>query len=98
VQNELKDTGITITSLMPGRTATDFFRRADMLDTKVGSDPDDEPATVARQGFEALMKGKNKIITGGVATKTQGATARVLPDSVKAAMHRSMAEPGSAGS
>ena len=98
LQNELKDTGITITSLMPGPTATDFFRRADMLDTKVGSDPTDDPAKVAKQGFDALMKGKDKILGGGVATKTQGAAAKVLPDSVKAGMHRSMAEPGSADS
>ena len=94
LQNELKDTGITITSLMPGPTATDFFRRADMLDTKVGSDPTDDPAKVAKQGFEALMKGKDKILAGGVSTKAQGAAAKVLPDSVKAGMHRSMAEPG----
>ena len=98
LQNELKDTGITITSLMPGPTATDFFRRADMLDTKVGSDPTDDPAKVAKQGFEALMKGKDKILAGGVSTKAQGAAAKVLPDSVKAGMHRSMAEPGSADS
>jgi uncharacterized protein len=98
LQNELKDTGITITSLMPGPTATDFFRRADMLDTKVGSDPTDDAATVAKQGFDALMKGKDKILAGGVSTKAQGAAAKVLPDSVKAGMHRSMAEPGSADS
>ena len=62
LQNELKDTGVTITSLMPGPTATDFFRRADMLDTKVGSDPNDDPALVAKQGFEALMEGKDKML------------------------------------
>jgi short-subunit dehydrogenase len=96
LQNELKDTGITITSLMPGPTATDFFHRADMEDTKVGSDPNDDPAVVAKQGFDALMKGQKTIIAGGMATKAQGAAAKVLPDSVKAGMHRSMAEPGSA--
>jgi short-subunit dehydrogenase len=96
LQNELKDTGITITSLMPGPTATDFFHRADMEDTKVGRDPNDDPAVVAKQGFDALMKGKNTIIAGGMSTKAQGAAAKVLPDSVKAGMHRSMAEPGSA--
>ena len=97
LQNELEDTGITITSLMPGPTATDFFRRADMLDTKVGSDPNDDPAVVAKQGYDALMKGKDKVIAGGMSTKAQGTAAKVLPDSVKAGMHRSMAEPGSAG-
>jgi short-subunit dehydrogenase len=98
LQNELEDTGVTITSLMPGPTATDFFRRADMLDTKVGSDPTDDPAKVAKQGFDALMKGKDKVLAGGVSTKAQGAAAKVLPDSVKAGMHRTMAEPGSADS
>ena len=97
LRNELEDTGVTITALMPGPTATDFFRRGDMLDTKVGSDPDDDPAVVAKQGYDALMKGKDKIIAGGMSTKAQGAAAKVLPDSVKASMHRSMAEPGSAG-
>jgi uncharacterized protein len=67
-----------------------------MLDTKIGSDPTENPATVAKQGFEALIKGKDKVITGGMATKSQGAVAKVLPDSVKAGMHRKMAEPGSA--
>jgi uncharacterized protein len=96
LQSELKDTGVTITSLMPGPTATDFFRRADMLDTKVGNDPTDDPARVAKQGFEALMKGKNKVVAGGMATKSQATAAKVLPDRVKAGMHRSMAKPGSA--
>jgi short-subunit dehydrogenase len=96
LQNELKDTSVTITSLMPGPTATDFFHRADMQDTKVGSDPTDEPAQVAKQGFDALMKEKNKVIAGGASTKAQGVAAKVLPDSVKASMHRKMAEPGSA--
>jgi short-subunit dehydrogenase len=96
VQNELKDTSVTITALMPGPTATDFFHRADMEDTKVGSDPTDDPAEVAKQGYEALMKGKNKAVGGGMTTKVQEVAAGVLPDSVKAGMHRSMAEPGSA--
>src|SRR3954468_18935800 len=57
IRNELKDTGVTVTSLMPGATDTNFFERADMLDTKVGAAPKDDPAGVAEQRFEALMKG-----------------------------------------
>jgi uncharacterized protein len=97
LRNELKDTGVTVTSLMPGPTETEFFERANMLDTKVGGDPDsqDDPADVARQGFEALMAGKERVVSASMGTKLQGRFSRVLPDSVKAAMHRRMAEPGS---
>jgi uncharacterized protein len=96
LRNELKDTGITITSLMPGPTETEFFERADMLDTKVGADDKDDPADVARDGFEALMAGKERVVSASLKTKLQGRASRVLPDSAKAAMHRKMAEPGSA--
>src|SRR3954465_6095693 len=96
LQEELKDTGVTITSLMPGPTETNFFHRADMDDTKVGASSKDSPEQVAKQGFEALMKGDKKIVAGGLGTKAQGMAAKVLPDSVKGAMHRQMAEPGSA--
>ncbi|MER7661521.1 MULTISPECIES: SDR family NAD(P)-dependent oxidoreductase [unclassified Streptomyces] len=97
LQNELKDTDLTITSLMPGATETEFFRRAGMEDTKIGQQEKDDPAKVAKDGFEALMGGKKKIVGGSVKTKVQGIANKVLPDSVKAAAHRKMAEPGSAG-
>jgi short-subunit dehydrogenase len=93
VQEELKDTGVTITSLMPGPTDTNFFHRADMDDTPVGEGKKDDPAQVAAQGFAALMDGKNKIVAGSVKTKVQGALNDVLPDKVKAMAHRQMAEP-----
>jgi short-subunit dehydrogenase len=93
--NELKDTGITITSLMPGPTETNFFHRADMDDTKVGQSSQDDPADVAKQGFEALLKGKQHIVAGSLKTKAQGVANKVLPDRAKAAMHRQMAEPDS---
>jgi uncharacterized protein len=96
LQEELKDSGVTITSLMPGPTETDFFHRAEMDDTKVGASSKDSAEQVAKQGFEALMKGEKKIVAGGLGTKAQGLAAKVLPDSVKAGMHRGMAEPGSA--
>jgi short-subunit dehydrogenase len=96
LQEELKDSGVTITSLMPGPTETNFFHRADMDDTKVGAGSKDSAEQVAEQGFEALMKGEKKLVAGGLGTKAQGLAAKVLPDSVKGAMHRQMAEPGSA--
>jgi short-subunit dehydrogenase len=99
LQNELKDTGVTITSLMPGPTDTNFFERADMMDTRVGaSDKKDDPAEVAKQGFEALMKGEPRVVAASLTTKTQEAAAKVMPDKLKAQMHRKMAEPGSADS
>lgn len=95
LQNELKDTGVTVTSLMPGPTETAFFERADMLDTKVGQSDKDDPAQVAAQGFDAMMAGKDKVVAGSWKTKAHGLANRVLPDSVKAQAHRDMAEPGS---
>jgi uncharacterized protein len=96
LRNELKDTGVTVTSLMPGPTDTEFFERADMLDTKVGAGDKDDPADVARDGFEALMAGKERVVSASLSTKLQGRGGRFMPDSAKAAMHRRMAEPGSA--
>ena len=64
LSNELKDTGVTVTCLMPGATETDFFERADMLDTKVGSGEKANAAEVAKTGFEAMMKGDLKVVAG----------------------------------
>jgi uncharacterized protein len=97
LREELKDTGVTVTSLMPGATETEFFERAHMLDTKIGADDSkDDPADVARQGFEALMSGRERVISASPGTKLMGRFSRALPDRMKAKMHRRMAEPGSA--
>lgn len=96
LRNELKDTGVTVTALMPGPTDTNFFHRAGMDDTLVGANQKDDPAVVAKQGFEALMKGKDHIIAGSLLTKIQGAVSQVLPDTVNAEQHRKLSEPGSA--
>ena len=93
---ELADTGVTVTALMPGPTETELFERADMLDTKVGAGDKDDPAEVARDGFEAMMAGKERVVSASLSTKLQGRGSRLLPDRVKAKMHRRMAEPGSA--
>lgn len=95
LRNELKDTNVTVTCLMPGPTDTGFFERADLLDTKVGSDPKkDDPADVAKTGFEAMMKGEGDVVAGWK-NKIQAAMAAVTPQSVLAEQHRKMAEPGS---
>ncbi|MDQ4039835.1 MAG: SDR family NAD(P)-dependent oxidoreductase [Actinomycetota bacterium] len=95
LQNELKDSRVTITALMPGPTDTNFFERAGMGDTTVGAGPKDDPAQVAKQGVQALLGGRAKVITGSVKTKVQGLANKILPDKAKAALHRRMAEPGS---
>ena len=96
LRNELKDTGVTVTALMPGPTDTNFFHRAQMDDTKVGADEKDDAAQVAKQGFEALMAGKDHVIAGSLKTKTMGAASKILPDTLKAQLHRQLTEPGSA--
>ncbi len=96
LQDELRDSAVTVTSLMPGPTETDFFRRADMEDTKVGASAKDDAGQVARQGFEALMKGERRVVAGSLSTRAQERLGKAVPDPLKAKMHRKMAEPGSA--
>ncbi|SDM27480.1 SDR family NAD(P)-dependent oxidoreductase [Allokutzneria albata] len=93
LREEVKDSGVTVTALLPGPTETDFFRRAGMTDTKVGSGPKDDPADVARQGFEAMMAGKDHVVAASITNKAEAVAARVLSDPVKARMHRKLAEP-----
>lgn len=92
--NELKDTGVTVTCLMPGATETNFFKRADMEDTKVGSGEKAHASDVAKIGFDAMMKGELKVVAG-FANKMRAAMSHVAPDSTLAELHRGMAEPGS---
>jgi uncharacterized protein len=92
---ELKDARVTVTCLMPGATDTEFFKRADMLDTKVGAGKKDDPADVAKLGFDAMMKGEGDVVSGWK-NKLQSAMATVTPSGILAEQHRKMAEPGSA--
>jgi uncharacterized protein len=91
---ELKDTGVTVTSLMPGPTDTEFFSRADMGDTKVGqSDSKDDPAEVARQGYDALMAGKASVVAGSVRNRIQAELGTHLPDALAAPLMARMTKP-----
>jgi uncharacterized protein len=94
LRNELKDTGVTVTCLMPGATETEFFERADMLDTEVGQQEKDDPADVAKAGFDAMMKGEGDVVTGWK-NKLQTTMANVTPAGMLAEPHRKIAEPGS---
>jgi short-subunit dehydrogenase len=95
LREELRDTKLTITCLMPGATETEFFKRADMMDTKVGTEEKDDAAEVARAGFDAMMRGEGDIVTG-MKNKIQSSVANVTPAAALARQHRKMAEPGTA--
>ena len=92
LRHELKDTGVTVTCLMPGATETDFFDTAGMQDTKVGQAKKDDPAMVAEVGFKAMMNGDGDVVTGWH-NKLQAAIAHIAPAGMLAEAHRKMAEP-----
>jgi short-subunit dehydrogenase len=92
---ELKESGVTVTCLMPGATETEFFARADMLDTAVGQGKKDDAADVARIGFKAMKNGEGDVVSGWH-NKLQSAIANITPASILAEQHRKKAAPGSA--
>jgi uncharacterized protein len=97
LRNELEDSGVTVTCLMPGVTDTEFFERANMMDTKVGGQENKaDPAMVAKIGFDAMMKGESDVVAG-LKNKLQVAMAGVLPKEALAEQHRKMAQPRSSG-
>lgn len=96
LREELKDTGVSVTALMPGATETNFFHRAGADDTKLGASEKDDPAEVAKEGYEALMAGKDHVVAGAFKNKLQAAAGYTLPDPAVASMHAKMSEPGSA--
>ncbi|HEU4613391.1 MAG TPA: SDR family NAD(P)-dependent oxidoreductase [Kofleriaceae bacterium] len=93
---ELKDTGVTVTALQPGATETEFFERAEMENTKVAQGEKDDPAEVAKKGFEAMMAGKDKVIAASLKSRLEGIAGEVLPETMKARMQGSQTRPGSA--
>jgi uncharacterized protein len=94
LRNELKDTGVSVTCLMPGATETWFFARAGIEDTKIGTSKKADPADVAKDGYEAMKKGEAEVVSG-FANKMRVAAANVTPASMLAEQHRKTAEPGS---
>jgi uncharacterized protein len=88
LHDEMRGTGVTVTALMPGPTATNFFRRTGMPDTVIGRMPKDDPARVAQQGYRALLKGDRKVVAASLFSKAMGVTSAFLPDSVKSAANR----------
>ncbi|UNX54898.1 SDR family NAD(P)-dependent oxidoreductase [Georgenia sp. TF02-10] len=92
VRHELADTGVTVTALLPGPTDTEFFDRAGMTDTRVGHMSKDDPAEVARDGFEALMAGKDHVVAGSARNRVMFSS-KGLPEPAKAAVHARLTEP-----
>lgn len=81
--NELKDTEVTMTALQPGATETDFFNKAEMQNSKIMDSKMSDPAKVAKDGYEALMKGDDKVVSG-FKNKAMVAASNVMPDTLVA--------------
>lgn len=91
--NELKDSGVTVTALMPGATDTKFFKRAHMETSKAAQSEKDDPALVAEQAYKALMHGEDHIIAGSFTNRVQGFLTHFLTEQMKAKLHRNAIEP-----
>ncbi|WP_336032608.1 SDR family NAD(P)-dependent oxidoreductase [Geodermatophilus sp. FMUSA9-8] len=99
LREELSGTGVSVTALLPGPTDTEFFDRGDLTDTKLGaSDAKDDPALVARQGYEGLMEGEASVFAGSLTSKAMGRVSALTPDTVAAKTMKPMSAPGSAES
>jgi len=97
IRYEVKDVeGITITSMQPGATDTNFFKRADMMTTKAGVSEKDDPAVVAKEGFDALMDGKDHVVTGSIKNKVNTVMNKFMPETFGAAASAKELKPGSA--
>ena len=97
IRYEMKDThkNITVTSLQPGPTDTNFFERGNLTDTEVGQKEKDDPAEVARQGFEALMDGKDHVVAGSLMNRLQATGSKLMTDEMRAAAHAKQTKPNS---
>jgi short-subunit dehydrogenase len=94
LREELRGSGVTVSCLMPGATETEFFKRADLMDTSIGQAKKDNPADVARIGYDAMLDGEGDVVSGWK-NKLQAVVANVTPASVLAHQYAKMAEPGS---
>ena len=92
---ELKDSGVTVTCLMPAETETEFFKRADLEDTKLGQADKADPADVAKAGFKAMVDGDGSVVPGWHA-KLEVLLANLTPAPLAAKQHAKMAAPGTA--
>lgn len=93
LRNELNNTRVTISLLMPGVTDTEFFVRADLLDTRLNAGPKADPYEVAKLGFDAMRKGEADVVAG-FRNRLELALSKVLPAQAVAEMHRRQLAPG----
>ncbi len=96
LREELKETGVTVTAAMPGPTETNFFERAGMTDTKLGAGPKDKASTVAKEAVQAMLAGKDHVVTGSLRNKAQTVVGHLLPDRMLTAIQRRVTAPGTA--
>ena len=98
LRDELRGSGVTVTTLLPGPTDTNIFARAGQLDTRLGAlVPKADPAEVAQAAYEGVMQGKERVVPRTpLGNRLLVAGTRLVPDSVKARLNRFLARPGSA--
>jgi short-subunit dehydrogenase len=94
LRDELKDSGISVTCLQPGATDTDFFVRAGLDDARIGSGRKDDPAIVAKAGYEAMMRGEGDVVAGLKNRSRATPAAAIPPQGGAAERRRGLAEPG----
>jgi len=92
IRSEVKDKGIVVTALLPGVTDTDFFNKADMLDSKAVQGEKADPADVAQDGYDALMNDDDKVVSG-FKNKMQAAMGNLMPDEMVAEQVKKQQEP-----
>lgn len=93
IRYELRDTGVTVTALMPGPTDTEFFERAGMQDTPAWDKDKDDPSDVARDGFVALMRGDDRVVAGSFKNRLEEFMARFLSMDRRASIHGKQVAP-----
>lgn len=93
IRAEVKDQGIVVTALQPGATDTNFFERADMLDTPAGQSKKDDPAQVAEEGYQALMSGKDHVVAGSLMNTIQAKLANFMTGPQGAAAQGKQTKP-----
>jgi short-subunit dehydrogenase len=96
IRAEVMDHGVTVTALQPGPTDTNFFERANMLDTKAGQAKKDDPAQVAQEGFDALMAGKDHVVAGSIMNAVQAKMANFMTGPQGAAAQGAQVKPRNA--
>lgn len=96
LREEIKDSGVTVTALQPGGTDTEFWERsgANDQDTKVTDTKFEDPATVARDGFDGMMRGDDHVAPGRTMNAVLAKAGSVLPDAVTAKLSSRLTKPG----